>query len=447
MKKFLVVILLGLYSQNVVSQNIKLPDDNVDLKETINGINKNSNITADSFLTVLSNWSKYPIVAKKGIQYVFNYKDSILGDIPIRVYVPVNYDEKVKTPVLLLLHGAVGSSSFEDLNDNGEDLDEDIFFNYFKQLNYIIIRPKADERRKFNWVVNDFSGSLNRTFDILISAIIHLKKVLNIDDQKVTCFGHSDGADGTFGMDIYNPGMFNGFVCYNSMFNVLFARNIYFRNAINKPIYITHSDKDALRPIEQTRLVIKAFDSLQIRHTYKEYYNYQHYDKHLEIDLPNAFEFISKNLRNPFTKDVYWETDNPVYNKCNWIKIMEIDTNLSNAKWHTPIHLNSFDPRTKTIKYNSYYYRVNSSGAIKATYNNNQFSIETSRIKTFEVFLSKSMVNADKPIKVFVNGKLAYNQKVRMDKAYIATNFLNNYDRQELWFNSIKINYKENCWK
>ncbi len=116
MKKFLVVILLGLYSQNVVSQNIKLPDDNVELKETINGLIKNSNINADSFLTVLSNWNKYPVIEKKGIQYLFNYKDSLLGVIPIRVYVPVNYNEKVKTPVLLLLHGAVGSSSFEDLN-------------------------------------------------------------------------------------------------------------------------------------------------------------------------------------------------------------------------------------------------------------------------------------------------------------------------------------------
>ena len=104
--------------------------------------------------------------------------------------------EKVKC--VLLLHGAVGGSKFADI-DTLKKFDDDIIFAMLKKQDYIIIRPVADPSKKFDWVVNRFRGTgntQNLTYKALVDIMISLKRVLNIDDNKVFAFGHSDGSDG-----------------------------------------------------------------------------------------------------------------------------------------------------------------------------------------------------------------------------------------------------------
>ncbi|MDN3581409.1 hypothetical protein [Mucilaginibacter flavus] len=46
------------------------------------------------------------------------------------------------------------------------------------------------------------------------------------------------------------------------------------------------------------------------------------------------------------------------------------------------------------------------SGAIKATYDNNGFTIETSATQSFSILISPDMVDINKPVSIIVNGKL-----------------------------------------
>jgi hypothetical protein len=263
---------------------------------------------------------------------------------------------------------------------------------------------------------------------------------LNVNDNKVFSFGHSDGSDGTFALDVYKPSSFAGFVCYNSMLSNIFANNIYLKNAINRPLYLVHSNLDDIRPIEQTRLIVNLLDSIQTPLTYKEYIGYQHYDKHLQKDLPYSLLFINTNSRNPFSKKIYWETDDYSNNSCDWIKITKFDTALSNSNWHIPLNTVSYDKRTKSYSSNPYpYYRNNKSASVSANCINNTIRVQTSRVNEIELLISPIMLHLENPIHVFINGKSVFNAKIAADKSFTMDSFTSNLDRTALWVASLKL--------
>lgn len=427
-----------------------LPNTNEFLKKQIESVSNDQKINADSAYNILSSWNQYPIINDTKKWYLFLYKDSTFGTVPLKIYVPENYQNTVSSPAVLILHGAVGMSSFKDAY-NDTIADEDIFYNYFTKHNFIVIRPfadsygpNADGTINFDWVVNRANrinksrNHTNPTFSTLTNIIIQLKKVLNIDDNKIFSFGHSDGSDGTFALEVYKPSLFAGFVVYNSMLTTIFGYDTYLRNTLNRPLYLVHSSLDDLRPIEQTRLILKILDSLNSPVLYKEYIGYQHYDKHLPIDLPYSFQWMKGISRNSFQKNITWEMSDSNYNTCDWLHVIRFDTTLNGRTWQTELNTKAYNKRDK-IYMNDPYYDLNKSAAIKADYNNNIFSINTSRVTEIELLISPVMVNLQNPVIVIVNGKEVFNKKINADKTFLLNNFNSTFDRKALWVTSIKV--------
>jgi hypothetical protein len=79
------------------------------------------------------------------------------------------------------------------------------------------------------------------------------------------------------------------------------------------------------------------------------------------------------------------------------------------------------------------------SGKINAYYNNNVFKIETSRIKSVRINISPKMVNIGKKIKVYVNNRLLFNEKVIYNKEVIQKSFEQNVDRERIWVQYIQL--------
>jgi hypothetical protein len=84
-------------------------------------------------------------------------------------------------------------------------------------------------------------------------------------------------------------------------------------------------------------------------------------------------------------------------------------------------------------------YHLNTSGAVRANYNNNAFDIETSRVTEIALFISPIMINLANPVVVIINGTEVFNKKVAGDKLFLLTNFTTNFDRKALWIGSINI--------
>ncbi|HLX92049.1 MAG TPA: alpha/beta hydrolase-fold protein, partial [Puia sp.] len=422
----------------------------------IRAIRLNDQISADSAYRELSQWNNYPSIPIEGHQYLFGFYDSLFGEIPFRVYVPETYRNTQKTPLLLLLHGAVGGSSFNDARDYlnpssavSKDASEDPFFNFFSKKDYIIVMPIGDPRKKFDWSINKFAGfagidpptnnGVNATYKTLTKMISAMKASFNIDDNRVYCMGHSDGADGTFCLGLTQPSQFGAFVIYNSMLANLGSNNTFLNNLKNIRVYAVHSDKDDLRPIEQTREIInQANKFLSKKIIYKEYYGFQHFDKHLTLDAPYAGAFLEDIRRDPHPADIYWESNNATDNGFAWLFVDKYDMTMPRATWQTAFYARSFEKRYGTWESKNYY-GDNLSYAIRGHYANNSFDITTSRVTSFEIYLDPSQVDMDRPVTVSVNGKRLFNGIVPRSKAFLLKKFEESPDRRSIWIAAIKI--------
>ena len=445
-----ILLFLVIVCKNYGQSLITLPSSNNALKKQIESLRNDPAIDAGSAWSILSNWNEYPSIIDTKKWYLFLYNDPFFGTVPLRIFIPENYKSNVQSPVVLILHGAVVLSSFKDAYKDTAS-DEGIFYDYFSRQNMIIIRPYADSDGPhaagnifFDWVVNMFNrkprkrNKTNPTYQTLTNIISQLKQVLNIDDNRIFAFGHSDGSDGVFALEIRKPDIFAGFVVYNSMLTTLFDYDIYLRNTLNRPLYLVHSDLDDLRPIQQARLIMKILDSLKSPVLYKEYIGYKHYDKHLQTDLPYSYIWMKGISRNAFQKNITWEMSDSNFNTCDWIRISQFDTTLEEANWQTQLTTKTYNKRDK-IYMDFPYYDLNKSVAVKASYNNNIFEINTSRAKEVTLFISPVMVNFQNPVIVRVNGKEVFNKKISGDKTFLLKEFASSFDRKVLWVTSIKI--------
>ena len=79
------------------------------------------------------------------------------------------------------------------------------------------------------------------------------------------------------------------------------------------------------------------------------------------------------------------------------------------------------------------------SGKIKAEYRNNVFRAETSNVKSFSINISPETVDLKKNVKVYVNGKLYFDEKINYNHEYLLENFFNTQDREQVWINYIDV--------
>jgi predicted esterase len=417
------------------------------IKSTIN----QEKYTADTIVKMLSTWNKFENIYKSGQDYIFYFDDPFFGKVPMRLHIPKSYKASTRNPFILLLHGSVQLSSFDRVKTSvsNPETDDDPFLKYLSNQGYIVLRPYADDKKKFNWVINRFrdlmggapiDGGVNLTYKTIINVIYILKHKLNIDDSRVYAFGHSDGADGAFCMTLFQPNLFAGAVIYNSFLTNLNANNIYLYNVANRPLYIVHSSLDDIRPLMQTKVIAEQLKKINNKIIFKEYAGYQHFDKHLSLDLPFVNKFMLQTKRDPFNSEIYWESNNSIDNQCDWLKVNKFNPSLPKAIWHDEINFKVYNKIDKTWHDHGTHYYNDPSYAIKGKFDSNSFTIETSRVREFEILISEKMVNLSKPVKVVVNGKIIYNKTVKASKGFIVKNFEDNFDRQAIWLNSIKLN-------
>ena len=85
------------------------------------------------------------------------------------------------------------------------------------------------------------------------------------------------------------------------------------------------------------------------------------------------------------------------------------------------------------------FYFTRISGKILAKYANNVFHIETSCIKSFTVNIAPEMVDTNKKVRIFVNGKLRFDKRIGYDTNLMLKNFDATQDRSQVWINQIDI--------
>ena len=93
------------------------------------------------------------------------------------------------------------------------------------------------------------------------------------------------------------------------------------------------------------------------------------------------------------------------------------------------------------ISYEAFPYNTET-GAVKASYFNNEFKIETSKVDKITVYFSDKMISRNLPVNIFINGELKYNDTIPINEQFIKEEFLKSFDTQNIWFNKITLKTK-----
>ena len=388
----------------------------------------------------LKNLHPYKRKSQRNYSIQFPINDSIHSSF--YVHLPADYNPDKSYPVLFFLHGAVRYSEFTDFQSEYMLGSWNRFYTrYADKAQVILVLPQANNQ--YNWMTPDDG------FYMIPAMLRKLKSALNIDDNKVFISGHSNGATGSFSYWMKQSTPFAGFFGFNTQPKV-YTGGTFLRNGLNRFFTNFSTDQDYYFPPQANDSLKVLATSLHLNYEDHRYNGFPH--SFPEFDASEAaykilFHQIVTRRRNPFPEEVTWETDNVKYGQMDWLDITELDTLSQRANWHRSINFtihkwleynNKKELVTKEINKEAFYF-PRKSGAIEAKFDNNIFSIKTSCVKAFRLYISPEMVNIKKSVSIYVNGNRVFHNKVKYNDDFMMSSFEQQKDRKQIWVNYIDI--------
>ncbi|WP_410879825.1 alpha/beta hydrolase-fold protein [Myroides sp. DW712] len=389
----------------------------------------------------------HPYLLKKNQDYSLSFPINDSTRTSFFIHLPKNYNPQKKYAVLFFLHGAVRQNVLTDyqLADWLGGWNR-YYTKYAEQNEVILIFPKGN--KQYNWMTPDDG------FYMIPEMLRLIKKGVSIDDNKVFISGHSNGATGSFSYWMKQPTQFAGFYGFNT-YPMVFTGGTFVENGKNRSFINFSTDEDYYYPPNANDDFTKLMN--EINADYKEYrYNgFPHWFPQFDESEPAyqiLFEDLIQRRRDPFPKEIYWELDDEKYGNIDWVSDIKLDTLNLKTPWHKELNFkiskwlefedleddNNDNLIEKEVNIDAFKF-PRKSGKIKAEYGNNIFRIKTSSIQSFVINISPEMVNLKKKIKVYVNGKLHFNEKVKYNREFMLENFKKSNDREQVWVNYIKL--------
>ncbi|MHC5202749.1 alpha/beta hydrolase-fold protein [Myroides sp. LJL119] len=385
-----------------------------------------------------------PYIAKNHRDYSITFTINDSTKTSYFIHLPKNYNPRKKYPLLFFLHGAVKSNSLTDYQLSEWNLQHwNRFYTKYADLNQVIlVFPRAN--KQYNWMSPDDG------FFMVPQILRQIKQAIHIDDNKVFISGHSNGATGSFSYLMKKPTDFAGFYGFNT-YPKVFTGGTFLENIKNRSFINFSTDQDYYYPPNANDSLTKKMADIQANYKEYRYNGFPHWFPEFD-ESEQAYEIVFNDIntrqRNPFPENISWEFDQEDYGNIDWISHIKIDTinpkapedNQLNFKINKWLVYNDKDSLVSQDADINAFAFPRKSGKILAKYHNNEFHITTSGIESFFILISPEMVNLKKQLKIYVNNKLYYHQKVDFNREFMLENYKLNHDSQQVWINQIPIN-------
>ena len=296
---------------------------------------------------------------------------------PFVYLIPETYDATQSYPVEFMLHGGVSRPEWEPGSQwwrRGYDS--------LKKKDRIVVVPAA-----WNAAVWWFDNQA----DNLPAILRELKQTYNIDDNRVTLSGVSDGGTGAYFFAFKQSTEWASFLPYIGHPGVL--RNtqsgpgykLYFENLMSRPLYIVNGENDPLYPVSSIEPFIKILQEANIDHFFRAIEGGGHNTNWLPDEQPMIEQFKFDNPRVPFPSELRWVTDrSDRYNRNLWLRIEELTA--------------EGEPGIMTVRREG-----------------NSFTITAESVDAFTLLLSPKQVDFSEEVSVVVNGRPMFIGKVEQD--------------------------------
>ena len=318
---------------------------------------------------------------------------------PFIFLVPDNYDPTHRYPVEFMLHGGVSRPEWEPGGGwwrRG--------FDSLKQPDRIVVVP-ASWVDAFWWHENQAEN---------LPAILNtLKASYNIDEDRVTLTGVSDGGTGAYFFAFKQPTPWAAFLPYIGHPGVLRNQQsgggyrLYFENLMSKPLFIVNGENDRLYPASSVAPFIEILAEEGVDHIWKVIPEGGHNTNWLPDEAPMIEQFKQDNPRNALPERVQWVADRTdKFNRNLWIQIDSMS--------QTP-------------------------GLLEVNRNGNEFRVLARGISEFTLLLNPEEVNFSQAIHVYVNSGNIFDEIVAQDKQTLLHWASKDLDRSMLFTAELKL--------
>lgn len=263
---------------------------------------------------------------KPGPQVLTFHSDVDDTEQPYAIYIPNNFSEKKKYPLVVMLHGA-GSNHrlalkrvFGKSNLEGEnDVEASLYFPKLKEVNYIVVSPLARGTMGYQGIAE------KDVWDM----IANVKKRFKIDENRTYLTGLSMGGGGTMWIGLTRPDFWAAIapVCPAPPTETV----AFLENASNLPVHFFQGADDPVVKAEITRKWVEDFKNAGSKVAYVEYPGVKHDSWVNAYKEGFIFNWFDKFERNPFPSKVKFTTSSLKYNKAYWLEILDKDS-FKNAK-------------------------------------------------------------------------------------------------------------------
>ena len=330
----------------------------------------------------------------------------VAGDgtrFPYVYLIPEDYDAAHPYPVEFMLHGGVSRPEWEPGGAWWRP-----GYDSLKQPDRIMVVP-ASWVDAFWWHENQAEN---------LPAILRaLKRTYNIDENRVTLSGISDGGTGAYFFAFKQPTEWAAFLPYIGHPGVL--RNpqsgggyrLYFENLMSKPLYIVNGENDRLYPAAGVQPFVDILRETGVQHVFRIIEDGGHDTRWIADETPRIEQFKLDNPRDPLPETIRWVADRTdQFNRNQWIRVDDLAV---------------------------------SPGLLEVTRDRNRFDVVARGVSQFTLLLNPEEVNFAEPVRVDVNGENLFDQTVTESKETLLKWASRDLDRRMLFTAEITLQVRE----
>jgi predicted esterase len=225
-----------------------------------------------------------PFAAERGeIERAYQASDGKL--FPYRLYVPRSYDGSNPTPLVVMLHGALGDESY-----------------YFSGLfDPAVIKGEAD-RRGYILVGVNGRGRFGLSQEDVFEVINAVKRDYNIDASRIYLTGHSMGGFGAWLVASSQPDLFAAVAAVSggppAQGEALTAL---LQKLKGTPAMVVHGAQDGIAPVQLSRTMAAAAEKAGLKVNYLEAPGADHMSV-VALTFPAIMDFFEKNAKTAAAK-------------------------------------------------------------------------------------------------------------------------------------------------
>ncbi len=243
------------------------------------------------------------------------------------LFVPEDYTPEKKYRLVVDMHGGV--SRPQQLSH--AQLDQMKFFwgDHARAHGYLLALPSGQAGAEWWSPVG-----VRHVLDIVRT----VKRVYNVDDDRVFATGFSDGGSGSFYMALTNPTPFAGFIPLNGHLAVTQAKGlqVHLANLRNRPLYVVNTEKDSLYPAASVGPIVEAMAPLGIDVLWHSIPDFTHNPMYMATERPVIAAWMNATVRKPRPPRVTWQGTADAAGRVDWLEVTAVSSEGADGAFPDP---------------------------------------------------------------------------------------------------------------